>query len=178
MVKLEETRIAVLIPATATGSSKGSGGQVGGSTTTRRKKYEAKKAPKSITSETMKSRIPSVWRSIRELWCSSCACPRVAVALSISAASREHGPALASGWAWLASPANEADAAHRRVRWTQSGASRRRQNGACSRESALALLPLGDGGGHDRGGTADLEVLNRLVGDLTHLADQVLLEPA
>jgi hypothetical protein len=62
-----ETRIAVLTPATATGSSKGSGGQAGGSTTTRRKKYDAKKAPKSMISETMKSRMPRVWRSIREL---------------------------------------------------------------------------------------------------------------
>jgi hypothetical protein len=39
--------------------------------TTLRKKYEAKNAPKSITSETMKSRIPRVWRSIRELWLAS-----------------------------------------------------------------------------------------------------------
>ena len=31
------------------------------------KKYDAKNDPKSITSETMKSRIPSVWRSMREL---------------------------------------------------------------------------------------------------------------
>jgi hypothetical protein len=38
MVKLEETRIAVFMPATATGSSNGSGGHWPGSTTTRRKK--------------------------------------------------------------------------------------------------------------------------------------------
>ena len=39
--------------------------------TTRMKKYAAKNDPKSITSETMKSRMPSVWRSIRELWLAS-----------------------------------------------------------------------------------------------------------
>ena len=66
-VKLEETRIAVLTPAIATGSSKPSGGQGPSLETTRRKKYEAKNAPNSMTSETMKSRMPSVWRSIREL---------------------------------------------------------------------------------------------------------------
>ena len=71
IVKLEETRIAVFIPATATGSSKRSGGQGPSLATTRRKKYEAKNAPNSITSETMKSRMPSVWRSIRELWLAS-----------------------------------------------------------------------------------------------------------
>jgi hypothetical protein len=71
MVKLEETRIAVFIPATATGNSKGCGGQGPSLATTRRKKYEAKNAPKSITSETMKSRIPRVCRSIRELWFAS-----------------------------------------------------------------------------------------------------------
>ena len=54
-------------PATATGSSKGSGGHGPSLATTRRKKYEAKNAPNSITSETMKSRMPSVCRSIREL---------------------------------------------------------------------------------------------------------------
>ena len=59
-MKLEETRIAVLTPATATGSSKPSGGQLPSLATTRRKKYEAKKAPNSITSETMNSSTPSV----------------------------------------------------------------------------------------------------------------------
>ena len=67
MVKLDETRIAVFIPATATGSSNGWGGQGPLLATTRRKKYEAKNAPNSITSETTKRRIPRVWRSIREL---------------------------------------------------------------------------------------------------------------
>ena len=38
IVKLEETRIAVLMPATATGSSKGSGGHGPSLATTRRKK--------------------------------------------------------------------------------------------------------------------------------------------
>ena len=38
IVKLEETRIAVLTPATATGSSKPSGGHAPSSATTRRKK--------------------------------------------------------------------------------------------------------------------------------------------
>jgi hypothetical protein len=70
-VKLEETRIAVFMPAIATGSSNGFGGQATGLTTTRRKKYDAKKAPNSITSETMKSRMPSVCLSIRELWFAS-----------------------------------------------------------------------------------------------------------
>ena len=70
-MKLEEIRIAVFMPATATGSSNGFGGQSAGLTTTRRKKYDAKKAPNSITSEMMKSRMPSVWRSIRELWLAS-----------------------------------------------------------------------------------------------------------
>ena len=49
----------------------GRGGQRPSLATTRRKKYEAKNAPNSITSETMKSRIPRVWRSIRELWLAS-----------------------------------------------------------------------------------------------------------
>ena len=66
-VKLEETRIAVLTPATETGRSMPSGGQGPSLATTRRKKYEAKNAPNSMISEMMKSRIPSVWRSIREL---------------------------------------------------------------------------------------------------------------
>jgi hypothetical protein len=57
----------VLTPATAFGRSNPSGGHGPTLATTRRKKYEAKNAPKSITSETMNSMIPRVWRSIREL---------------------------------------------------------------------------------------------------------------
>ena len=67
----EEIRIAVLTPATAFGSSKPSGGHGPSLATTRRKKYEAKNAPNSIASETMKMRMPSVWRSIEELACAS-----------------------------------------------------------------------------------------------------------
>ncbi len=67
IVNEEEIRIAVLMPATRTGSSNGSGGQAPPSlATARMKKYDAKKAPNSITSEMMKSRMPSVWRSIFE----------------------------------------------------------------------------------------------------------------
>jgi hypothetical protein len=51
---------------------------------------------------------------------------------------------------------DEGDAAHRRVRRT----------------------PTGYGGGHGRGGPADLDVLDLLVGDLAHPPDQVVLEPA
>ena len=40
------------------------------------------------------------------------------------------------------------------------------------------LAPLGDGGGDGLGAAADLEVLDRLLGDLAHAADQVVLEPA
>jgi hypothetical protein len=99
IVKLEETRIAVFMPAIATGSSNGSGGQGPSLATTRRKKYEAKNAPKSITSETMKRRIPRVCRSIRELWlasggwagCSS-AWPTATEADSITRAPRRRPP--------------------------------------------------------------------------------------
>src|SRR6266536_1280022 len=51
-VKLDETRIAVLTPATPTGRLRPAGGQGPELATTRTKKYEAKNAPKSITSET------------------------------------------------------------------------------------------------------------------------------
>ena len=66
-MKLEETRIAVLTPAIATGNSNPSGGQGPSLETTRKKKYEAKNAPNSMISETMKMRMPSVARSMREL---------------------------------------------------------------------------------------------------------------
>src|SRR5213595_2721844 len=70
-VKLDEMRIAVLTPATPTGRRRPLGGHGPEFATTLMKKEEAKNAPKSITSETMKRRIPSVWRSIRELACAS-----------------------------------------------------------------------------------------------------------
>src|SRR3954452_8190116 len=64
----DETRIAVLTPATATGRSLPSiGNHPPGSATIRMKKYAVKKAPKTITSEMMNNNIPSSAGSTREL---------------------------------------------------------------------------------------------------------------
>jgi hypothetical protein len=60
------TRIAVLTPATKTGSSNGYGGHAM-PLTTRTKKYAVKNEPKSITSEAMNSSIPSTEALTREL---------------------------------------------------------------------------------------------------------------
>jgi hypothetical protein len=69
IVKLDVTRIAVFTPATKTGKWYGSGGQWSGALglTTRTKKYAAKNEPKSMISDPMKSSIPSVRASTREL---------------------------------------------------------------------------------------------------------------
>ena len=152
-MKLEEIRIAVLTPATAFGSSKPSGGQGPSLATTRRKKYEAKNAPNSITSETMKSRIPSVWRSIRELWCAS------------------GGPWCSACSAWprpMRSPS-----AHSSVAGSPSvliSASPRSAPTATAGSGELRDLRGGDVVG-------GLDVLDRLLGDLLDPVDQPLLEP-
>jgi hypothetical protein len=69
IVKLDVTRMHVLTPATNTGNSYGGGGHSAGALglTTRTKKYTAKNDPKSMISEPMKSSIPSVLASTREL---------------------------------------------------------------------------------------------------------------
>ena len=56
----------MLTPATATGRVVPGAGH-GSPYATRMKKYAVKKAPKTITSEMMKSSIPSSWGSTREL---------------------------------------------------------------------------------------------------------------
>ena len=66
IVKLEVTRIAVLTPATNTGSSKGGCGH-GSPFTTRTKKYAVKNEPNSMISDAMKSSIPSTEELMREL---------------------------------------------------------------------------------------------------------------
>src|SRR3954454_629633 len=67
-VSEDDTRIAVLTPATATGSSLPSiGKHVWPSATILMKKYAVKKAPKTITSEMMNNNIPSSAGSTREL---------------------------------------------------------------------------------------------------------------
>src|SRR5205814_3408156 len=66
VVNDDDHRIAVLTPATATGSSMPGAGH-GSPAATRMKKYAVKKAPKTITSEMMKSSIHSSWGSTREL---------------------------------------------------------------------------------------------------------------
>ena len=66
IVKLDEIRIAVFTPATASGSSLPSTGNHASSFTTRMKKYAVKNAPKSMISEMMKSSIPSNCASTRE----------------------------------------------------------------------------------------------------------------
>src|ERR1700749_1863214 len=65
IVSDEESRIAVLIPATSSGSCEPCAGH-GLWVTIRMKKYAVKKAPKIITSEMMKSSIPSVGASTRD----------------------------------------------------------------------------------------------------------------
>ncbi len=70
MVKLEVTRIAVFTPATKIGSSNCFGGQ-SIPFTTRTKKYAVKNEPNSITSDAMKSSIPSTEALTRELWCAT-----------------------------------------------------------------------------------------------------------
>jgi hypothetical protein len=67
IVKLDVTRIAVLTPATKTGSSNGGCGH-GIPCTTRTKKYAVKNAPKSMISDAMKRSIPSTDELMRELW--------------------------------------------------------------------------------------------------------------
>src|SRR5207248_8478645 len=67
IVKLEVTRMIVLIPATKTGSSYGGVGH-GVPAATRTKKYAVKNEPKSMISDAMKRNIPSVRASTRELW--------------------------------------------------------------------------------------------------------------
>src|SRR5664279_6594473 len=64
----EDSRIAVLTPATDSGSSVPAVGH-GLWLTTPMKKYAVKNAPKIITSETMNSSIPSVGAWTREDWC-------------------------------------------------------------------------------------------------------------
>jgi hypothetical protein len=66
IVNDEETRIAVLTPATSTGRWSPAAGH-GAPVATRMKKYAVKKDPKTITSEMMKSSIPSSGASTREL---------------------------------------------------------------------------------------------------------------
>jgi hypothetical protein len=66
IVKLEVTRMAVLTPATKTGSSNGGVGH-GIPFTTRTKKYAVKNEPKSITSDAMKRSIPRTEALTREL---------------------------------------------------------------------------------------------------------------
>src|SRR5690348_5607652 len=68
IVSDDDSRIAVLIPATASGSSDPCAGH-GLWVTIRMKKYAVKKAPKIITSDMMKSSIPSVGASTREERC-------------------------------------------------------------------------------------------------------------
>jgi hypothetical protein len=68
MVKLEVTRITVFTPATKTGRWKGGVGHAVPAET-RTKKYAVKKAPKSITSEAMKRKMPRIGASTRELRC-------------------------------------------------------------------------------------------------------------
>src|SRR5262249_61926302 len=67
IVKLELTRMIVLIPATKTGRWSPGVGH-GGPFATRTKKYAVKNEPNSITSEAMNRNIPSVRASTRELW--------------------------------------------------------------------------------------------------------------
>jgi hypothetical protein len=66
IVNEDVTRIAVFTPATKIGSSNGFGGQ-SIPLTTRTKKYAVKNEPKSITSDAMKSNIPSTDALTREL---------------------------------------------------------------------------------------------------------------
>src|SRR6202161_3824322 len=66
IVNDEETRIAVLKPATAIGSFVPGAGH-GSPCATRMKKYAVKKAPKTMISEMMKSIIPSSDGLTREL---------------------------------------------------------------------------------------------------------------
>src|ERR1700722_15435559 len=66
IVNDEETRIAVLTPATCTGRCRPGAGH-GSPSATRRKKYAVKKAPNTMISEMMKSSIPSSDGSTREL---------------------------------------------------------------------------------------------------------------
>ena len=68
IVKLEVTRISVLIPATYTGSEYGGVGH-GTPFTTRTKKYIAKNEPKTITSEAMNRNMPRTSRLTFELAC-------------------------------------------------------------------------------------------------------------
>src|SRR3954454_23817976 len=63
----DDTRMHVFTNATATGSLWPSTGDHWSPFTTRMKKYAVKKAPKTITSEMMKSSIPSSCGSTREL---------------------------------------------------------------------------------------------------------------
>src|SRR5271165_884723 len=67
IVNEDDTRIAVLTPATWTGSVVPGAGH-GSPDATLMKKYAVKKAPKTITSEMMKRSIPSRCVSTRELW--------------------------------------------------------------------------------------------------------------
>ena len=68
MVKLEVTGITVFTPATKTGRWKGGVGH-GVPAATRTKKYAVKNAPKSITSDAMKRKMPRIGASTRELRC-------------------------------------------------------------------------------------------------------------
>ena len=69
IVKLDVTRIAVLMPATNFGNSNGGGGQMADASglTTRTKKYTVKNDPNSIASVPMKRNIPRIVGSILEL---------------------------------------------------------------------------------------------------------------
>ena len=66
IVNDDVTRIAVLTPATKTGSSNGGVGH-GMPLTTRTKKYAVKNEPKSMISDAMNSSIPSTDALTREL---------------------------------------------------------------------------------------------------------------
>ena len=97
IVSDDDSRIAVLIPATASGSSLPWAGQ-GLWLTIRMKKYAVKKAPKIITSDMMKSSIPSVGASTREErcagggpWCSAWAIDAASKGFSSYAAAVSEG---------------------------------------------------------------------------------------
>ena len=67
IVSDDEMSTAVLTPAIRTGRPVPAAGQ-SSFATTRKKKYAVKNAPKSITSEMMKSSIPSIDASTRDDW--------------------------------------------------------------------------------------------------------------
>src|SRR5436305_2651619 len=92
IVSEEESRIAVFTPATSSGSLVPCAGQ-GSCVTTRMKKYAVKNAPKIITSDMMKSSIPSVGASTREERCAGGGpwCSWVTAAASTASGGRRLG---------------------------------------------------------------------------------------